>query len=447
MSGSAASTGPVTIDVWLAGHPIPHFHDTAREAAESFSRAHPGYEIRLREVGFRELPGAVARAAAEGRPPDLAEYYFTATQLALDTRAGGGRPLFTPLQDAIGDRTKILGEPVVLDDVVPAVRDYYSQGGRLVSMPTVVSTAVLFANQDLLTRAGVDRMPATWQELEAACEAVSRLPGAPAHGVAWPNHGWMFQMEVAAQGGLLGDHDNGRSGRATRVALDSPEMLTYVRWWRRMHDRGHYLHTGTPRDWLAGMEAFRRQEVAFVVSSSAVGLMLSDMAAEAGFGLTTGHLPHNGDRPRAGSLLGGQSMFLTAGLPREKEDGALAFTQHLLNPHYALRRGYTGSLPVTAGAQRQLAAEGWFDRHPYFGVAVEQVAGSNGTPAAAGAMMGDLSGIQDAMTAAMHDVLTVRADPASRFLAATQEAQARLDRYNASCRGNPPSTPEALEAG
>jgi sn-glycerol 3-phosphate transport system substrate-binding protein len=438
---------PVTIDVWLAGHPIPHFHDTVTEAAESFARAHPGYEIRLREVNFRELPGEVARAAEEGRPPDLVEYYFTATQLALDTRAADGRPLFTPLQDAIGDRTKILGEPVVIDDVVPAVRDYYSQGGRLVSMPTVVSTAVLFANQDMLTRAGVERMPTTWQELEAACVAVSRLPAAPANGVAWPNHGWMFQMEVAAQGGLLGDHDNGRSGRATRVSLNSPEMLNYVRWWRQMHASGHYLYTGTLRDWLAIMEAFQRQEVAFVVSSSAVGMLLSDMAAKAGFGLTTGHLPHNGDRPRAGSLLGGQSMFLTAGLPKEKEDGALAFTQHLLNPHYAVRRQYTGSLPVTVQAQRQLAAEGWFDQHPYYRVAAEQVAASDGTPAAAGAVIGDLSGIQDAVTAAMHDVLTVQADPAARFLAATQEAQARLDRYNASCLGDPPSTPEALEAG
>lgn len=447
MSGSAASTGPVTIEVWLAGHPIPHFHDTVAEAAESFARTHPGYEIRLREVGFRDLPGEVARAAEEGCPPDLAEYYFTATQLALDTRTNDGRPLFTPVQSAIGDRAKILGEPVVVDDIVPAVRAYYSKDDQLVSMPTVVSTAVLFANQDMVKRAGVERLPETWQELEAACAAVSRLPSAPAHGVAWPNHGWMFQMEVAAQGGLLGDHDNGRSGRALRVALDSPEMLSYVRWWRDMQDRGHYLYTGETRDWLGAMEAFQRQEVAFVVSSSAVGLLLSDMAAKAGFELTTGQLPHNGDRPRAGRLLGGQSMFLTAGLPREKEDGALAFLQHLLNPHYAVRRQHTGSAPVTVQAQRQLAAEGWYDQHPYYRVAAEQVAASNGTPAATGAMMGDLNGIQDAMTSAMHDVLTTRTDPAARFLAATEEAQACLDRYNAACLSDPPSTPEALLAG
>lgn len=447
MSDSVASAGPTVLDVWLAGHPIPHFNDPVAEAADSFTRANPGYQVRIREVEFRELPGEVARAVEQGNPPDLAEYYFTATQLALDTRARNGRPLFTPVQRAIGDRTKILGEPVVVDDIVPAVRDYYSQNGALVSVPTVVSTAILFANQDVLNRAGVDRMPTTWQELEAACARVSRLPGGPAAGVAWPNHGWMFQLELAAQGGLLGDNDNGRSGRSTRVDLHSPEMLNYVRWWQRLHARGHYRYTGELRDWLAAMEAFHRQETAFMVSSSAVGPLVADMAAQAGFELTAGRLPHNAELPFAGRLLGGQSLFVAAGLPRKKEDGALAFTQHLLNPHNAVRRQHAGSLPVTVSAWERIAAEGWFDQHPYFRAGAEQIAASNRSPAAGGAMIGDLNGIQDALTAAMHDVLTTGADPATRFRAATAEAQALLDRYNAACLGDPPVTPDALEAG
>lgn len=437
----------VTIDVLLAGHPIPHFSEPMAEAAESFTRAHPGYEVRLREMNFWDVPGEVARAVADGNPPDLAEYYFTATQLALDTRDRHGEPLFTPLQRAIGDRTKILGEPVVVDDLVPVVRDYYSREGELVSMPTIVSTAIVFANQDLLDRAGVTRMPRTWQELEAACARVRRLPGGPAAGVSWPNHGWMFQMEVAAQGGLIGDQDNGRTGRATRVDLESPEILSYVRWWRDMHARGHYLHTGGLRDWLAAMEAFNRQEIAFVVSSSAVGGLMAGMAEEAGFRMTTGVLPHNAARPCAGRSLGGQSLFLTAGLPREKEDAALAFLQHMANPHNAVRRQNSGSLPLTVPEHELHASQGWFERHPHIRTAVEQVTSSDGSPAARGALLGDWNGIQDAVTFAMHDVLTKRQDIVPRFRAATQEAQAALDRYTAACLADPPVTPDALVAG
>lgn len=441
---NAAST---TIDVWLAGHPIPDFNRPVFEAAESFSRAHPGYDIRIREIGFRELPGEVVDAVAQGNPPDLAEYYFTATQVGLDTRAANGDPLFVPLQQAIGDRTKILGEPVVIEDIVPVVRDYYSRGGELVSMPTMVSSAILFANQDMLRRAGVERVPTTWGELTAACAAVAELPDGPAHGVAWPNHGWLFQLEVAAQSGLLSNNDNGRSGRSTRVWLDSPEVLDYVRWYQRMHERAHYLYTGKKRDFFGGMEAFARQEVAFVVTSSAAGGLLLDWAAEAGFEIATGQLPRNEERPYAGRLLGGQSLFLKAGLAQEKEDGALAFTQHLLNPEHAVRRVHNGSLPVMLPAYEQVVADGWADQQVGFRSATDQVMSSNRTPAGTGALLGDINGIHDVLTAAMHDVLTSGADPASRFRAATEEAQALLDRYNAACLAYPPVTPDALQAG
>lgn len=446
MSGFAASTEPIPINVWLASHPIPHFLDTVTEAAESFNRAHPGYQVRLREVDFRELSGEIVKAVEQGTVPEVAEYYFTATQLALDTRARNGEPLFTPVQRAIGDRTKILGEPVVVDDIVPTVREYYSQDGELVSMPAMVSTCILFANKEILARAGVEEVPSTWQELEAACAAVAQLPDGPANAIAWPNHGWMFQMELAAQGGLLGDNDNGRSGRATRVTLDSPEILDFVQWWKRLHDAGHYLYTGEPRDYMTPMEAFARQELAFVVSSSVVGPFIEGMAAQSGFEVTTGPLPHNAERPYAGRLLGGQSLFLTAGLPKEKEDGALAFLQHLLNPQHAVHRQRTGSLPVTVPAQERIDAEGWFDQHPSMWTATEQVATSNGTPAARGALIGGLNGIQDVLTSAMHDVLTAGADPVTRFRAATAEAQALLDRYTAACLADPPVTPYALVA-
>jgi sn-glycerol 3-phosphate transport system substrate-binding protein len=447
VSDAAASAEATTIDIWLSNHPMSGFNASVLDAADSFGRAHPGIEIRIRLVNHRELPREVADAIARGNPPDVAEYYFTATQTALDTRAANGDPLFVPIHRAIGGRDKILGEPVVVGDLVPAVRDYFSAAGGLVSMPTMVSTAILFANQDLLRRAGVETVPATWQELTAACAAVTGLPDGPAHGIAWPNHGWLFQMEAAAQGGLLTGNDNGRSGRATRVFLDSPEILGYVRWWLRLYEGGHYRYTGEPRDFFGAMEAFARQETAFVITSSAVGPYMAHMAAEAGFELATGRLAHNDEVPYAGRFLGGQSMFLTAGLPKEKEDGALAFIQHLLNPEHAVRRVHDGSLPVTLPAYEQVVADGWADRVPGFRTATEQVTSSDGTPAATGALVGDISGINAALTSAMHDVLVSGADPAQRFRVATEEAQALLDRYNTACLADPPVTPDALEAG
>jgi sn-glycerol 3-phosphate transport system substrate-binding protein len=447
VTGPGVPSKPVVIDAWFSDHPIPHFLDPVKKIAEEFNRDHPGYDVRIRGVGFRDLPREIAQAAAGGNLPDIAEYYFACTQLARDMRGGDGEPLFIPVQQAIGGRTEILGEPVVIDDLTPAVRDYYSDREQLLSMPVLATQGLLYANKNLLDRAGIERVPRTWAEVEDACAAVTRLPGGPAHGITWPNHGWIFQMEVAAQGGLLCDNDNGRSGRATRINLTSPELLSYVRWWQRLHQDGHYLYASRT-DWEPAMHAFNQQEVAFLVNSSMVNDLTSHLAADAGFEVEVGRMPYNGEKPYAGQTIGGQSLWLANGLSQAKQDGALAFMQYLINPsNGAIQPGDTGTLPVSTAAFNHLAAEGCYDKNPSFRVPWDQVDASDRSPAALGALVGDFARIQDVITAAMDDVLNGAADPLARFTQATGEAQALLDRYNAPCLTDPPATPDAFVVG
>lgn len=438
-------TSQVIINVWFSDHPIPHFLDPVKKIAHEFNRDHPDYDVRIRGVEFRDLPREIARAAANGNLPDIAEYYFTSTQLARDMRGSNGQPMFISVEQAIGGRSEILGEPVVIDDLAPAVHDYYSDGGQLLSVPIVATQGLLYANRNLLDRAGVERLPRTWAEVEDACAAVTRLSGGPAYGIAWPNHGWIFQMEVAAQGGLLCNNDNGRSGRATRINLATPELLSYVRWWQRLHQDGHYLYAP---DWESAMHAFNQQEVAFLINSSMVNKLTSHLAAEAGFEVEVGRMVYNGEKPYAGQTIGGQSLWLANGLSQAKQDGALAFMQYLINPrNAAVQPRDSGTLPVSVTAFNYLTAEGCYDKNPSSRLPWDQVDASDRSPAALGALLGDFAHIHDVMTAAMHDVLNAAADPLSRFTEATDEAQELLNRYNATCLSDPPATPDAFDVG
>ncbi|MEQ0565843.1 extracellular solute-binding protein [Amycolatopsis sp. NEAU-NG30] len=445
---------PTDIDVWLQASPnntLPEFGDPLVLAAESFNRAHPGYRVRIRRIEAHLLPQKVAEAVEHGNPPDIAEYMYSSMQTALDTRAANGDPLFVPVERAIDGRAKILGEPVVVDDLVPAVRDYYTVGGELAAIPTFVSTNILFANRTVLAAAGIERLPSTWAELEAACAAVAALPDGPGHGVSWPNYGWVFHQELAGQRGVLVNNGNGRSGRATRVFLDSPELLAYARWWKRMLDDGHYLPT-EELHYFTTMQAFARQEIAFVVSSSAIGRMLGEMAAEAGFELTAGQLPRPVADCSPGGPVAGEALFLARGLAKEKEDGALAFLQHQLNDVHAVARLYDPaspmtSLPITLAALGQATADEWPEPFPGYRAAIEQVTTAERTPAGAGPVAGNLNGINIALTEAMADVLLEGAEPAARFRLATEQAQRVLDRYNAAALAYPPRTPDELEAG
>ena len=453
MADSNGTDEPIIIEVWLAVSPgdvLQGHGDPLAQAAESFNRAYPHYQVRTRKVEAHLLPEEVAKAVAAGNPPDIAEYYSLSTQTALDTRTAGGEPYFVPVERAIAGRTKILGEPVVVDELLPAVRRHYSVGGELVSMPTFVSSNILCGNKSVLDAAGVTRMPQTWQELTEACAAVAKLPDGPAHAVTWPNYSWLIHMELAGQGGLLSDNGNGRTGRSTRVLLDSPELLNYVQWWKQLHDGGFYLPT-EEMHYVTAMQAFLRQEVAFAVTTTAVAKILPDMAAGAGFELVAGQLPRHDARSSPGGVLGGGSFFLAAGLPAQQQDGALAYLQHQLNPQHAIARlddhpNPMTSLPITETAYQHAMADTWTEPFPGFRVAAEQVASAADTPAAAGAALGNFSNVNLAITQAIEDVILNGADPATRLRTANEQAQAALDRHNSAALDDPPRTPTELRA-
>lgn len=424
------SDSAVTIDVWIDDFPWPGLKEAVIRCAEDFNRDHPGYEVNLRFVNYWTMPAKIAKAVEEGRPPAVADYYYTNTQQARDARAKDGSPLFTSVEEAIAGRTEILGVPVVIDDIVAAGRDYYTFDGKLFSVPRHLSTAVLFANTTLLEAAGVSELPKTWDDLEAACAAVAALAEPPAHRSMWPVHGWLFQQALAQQGGLIADHDNGRSGRAEKVDLATDEMLAYVTWWQRLHQQGHYTFSGREGDWLGAARAFSAGQVAFTIASSHEANAMVRAGEAGGFEVKAGWVPHNGRVPNAGALLGGDSSFLAAGLDKATEDGALAFMQYIINPTNTANLHKVGDwMPVTNAGVEKLEREGWWAENPHLRVATDQLDAATNTPASRGAILGDFAGIQHVVDQAMIDVLKSGADPVARFAEATTEAQQVLDFY------------------
>ncbi|MFJ9810804.1 extracellular solute-binding protein [Streptomyces sp. NPDC101158] len=438
----------VVIEVWLNDYPVvPLFIGETRKLAEEFGRTHPGVRVEVRGIDHLRLPEEVARAAREGRPPAIVQNFYTSTQLASDLLAADGSPLFASVEKAIAGRDKILGVPVRLDDLVTAARDYYTlDDDGLFALPPLTSTTLLYANTTVLAAAGVHTLPRTWEELTVACEAVARLDDGPSHGVTWPNHGWLFQQAVAQQGAPLASPANGRDGRARTAELDSPAVLRFARWWQRLHADGHYLYSGlrsagddTYPAWERNYRAFAEQRTAFVLSTSVEADRMVQAGRDGGFAVEASPMPYCGEVPYAGNVIGGDSLWLAAGLEPAARDAALAFLLTFLTPQNAADRHKTsGFIPVTASARELLDEEGWFDANPHHLVALDQLAAGDRSTTTRGALVGDFVGIQDEMTAAMHDVLTVGAEPAERFARAAAEAQRLLDDYNAHCLGQMP---------
>jgi sn-glycerol 3-phosphate transport system substrate-binding protein len=446
-AGNAAT--PIPINVWLIEY-SPAYIQQAQAMADQFDAAHPQYSITIEGHGLG-IPQDVANAVAQGDPPTIAEYFFTAAQEARDAVNADGRPLFTSVQQAIGGRREILGVPVETGDLLPTVRDYYSYDGQLGPMPTLASTTIMYANTTMLDRAGVTGIPRTWDQLAAACARIAALPDAPPHCVSWPDHGWLFQQAVAQQGALLTDHANGRAGQARTISLSSPAIMSYVDWWQRMYQDGYYLYTGhqgTTPDYVAAANAFTSQQVAFTISSSVEAAPFVQAGQSGGYAVRASTLPFNGEVPLAGDIIGGDALWLAGGLNSATTDGALAFLQYLDDPANAAARSQaTGYVPITRSAVASLAESGWFTANPELRVAIDQMNASGHSPAAEGPVVGNLAGIQDLMTQAMANVLGSGADPVSAFTQASQDAQRLLSDYDAQCVGPQPRGPDCVTVG
>lgn len=435
LTGAGASAQTTSAEVTGIGVSIAFTDyrlDWMNERAREFEEAHPEYEISVQGFDdYEALLQSVTLAAQQGDPPAIAQYFEVATQEARDAVNSEGEPLFASVEAAIDGRTEILGEPVVLDDIVTAVADYYTIDGEFSSMPWNTSSTLFYGNASIMEAAGIDAAPETWAEVEAACDAIMALDDAPSACITWPNHGWFFEQSIAQQGGLLANNDNGRAGRADEVQLDSAEMLSFVEYWKSLADAGHYVYSGTQRDWDYTTNSFVAQEVAFILTSSGDGTALVTDGAEAGFDVVASRMPYNGDADYAGNLIGGATLWLVNGLSPEQSDGALAFMQFVNNPENAASwHRETNYIPITNSAIALLEEEGWFAENPYASVATDQLALADGSPAARGALLGGFVQIRDIMTLAMEDVLVSEADPAERFEQASAEAQEALESYN-----------------
>ncbi|MEM7737681.1 MAG: extracellular solute-binding protein [Deinococcota bacterium] len=422
LSGLASSQ--TDINVWIAF--TDYRLDWTRERAEEFNAQFSDYNVVVSGyASYNEAFDATVLAAEQGNPPAVTHFFEAATQNARDA-VNDGEPLFKSVSEALAGRTEVNGIPVVLDDVVSAASDYYTLDGIFTSMPWNTSTSVMFSNADMLERAGIESIPETWAEIDAACATILAMDGAPDNCITWPNHGWFFEQSIAQQGADLANNGNGREERATEVFYNSEAALAYTNWWKSLADSGYYIYTGRQRDWGGTQNAFESQQVAFLIFSSSDSTVIPANTAE-NFTTVVSRMPYNQDAGYNGNIIGGATLWLNNGLSADAEEGALAFLNWLNNPANAASwHQATGYIPITNTSFNTLTDEGWFSDNPNAAVANNQL----DIVPTTGAIFGGFVAIRDVYTEAMEDILLNDADVAATLDGVNADANTLLEEYN-----------------
>jgi sn-glycerol 3-phosphate transport system substrate-binding protein len=416
------NAGPVTVSFW---HAMKGANADALNAlVEKFNAAHSG-KITVKPTFQGSYDDTITKykAAVQAKQtPALVQIYDIGSGFMADS----GQTI--PAQ-AFADLDKF-----DLSDIQPAIKGYYSRGGKLQSMPFNSSVPVLYINKTAFTKAGLDpaKPPANLDEIRTAAEKI-KASGAAKFGFGAAIYGWFFEQLTAEAGKTYCNNDNGRSTRADAVTFDDPEQVKVLSWWKGMIDDGLATNTGRKTD--DAQAAFKSGTVAMHLEST--GALGGYITAAAGkFEVVTAPFPKIQASDSGGPIIGGASLWIgREGHSAAEQRASWEFGKFLLEPvNAAFWHTKTGYFPITKAALNEDVDKQWVAEKPQFKTAIDQLAASPVGVPTQGCLLGTLPQVRALVETAIESVLTSNKDPKAALDEAASQAKALIDKYNSAVK-------------
>lgn len=361
-----------------------------------FNLLHPGIVVEVSYKGsYRDTLTATIAAARAGTPPHVIQSFDIGTQENIDSG------MFAVAEDL----ADLFGIEILWDDYIDPALSYYRVQGKLYSFPWNSSNPIIYINKDILRKAGVTlpRKP-TFEDIIKVGHAV--VDGGHAEGaITWPLHTWFFEQWMANLGQELVNNENGRAAHATEIYLESDAAKRIFNWWKQLYDEGLWINPGL-EDWAQARSIFIGGSTAMLISSTSDVTYMEKMAAEKGYELGTAYIPIPADIERQGVVIGGGNLWLLKEHPEEELKAAMTFALWMSEPENAIRwhKG-TGYFPIRKSSLDILELSGWFDSHPSFATALDQLKETQVSSATAGALIGPFREIRTIIEDAFQQVM------------------------------------------
>ncbi|HXZ50070.1 MAG TPA: ABC transporter substrate-binding protein [Usitatibacter sp.] len=387
------------------------------QIVKDFNAAHPDIELKALYTGsYEETLTKYITAYRSHTAPNIMQSYEVGTQTMLSSGA------VIPVYEIPG----MLGEKWDWAQYVIPITNYYASGGNLWSMPFNSSTAMLYYNKELFAKAGLDpnRPPQTWEELEADGKKLLES-GAVKHVLSfgWPD--WMFEQQFAVHNQLFADHDNGRSGLATKVLFNDALGEKVLATWTRLAKEDIFIYGGPE---YSANSAFQSGQIAMLLQSTS---SLAGIEKGSPFKVGTGFLPRFEGYPRGNSVIGGASLWVTKGQSKEQLRAVWEFFKYLGRPEVAVQwhKG-TGYFPSVNSAVQDLLGEGWFSQDQnYLTAFLEILTGRRDTAAATGVRMGPFVQVREFERTAIEKSVSGQLSPKAALDEAAHKADQLLEDF------------------
>jgi sn-glycerol 3-phosphate transport system substrate-binding protein len=347
--------GRVTVEFWFGlGKPLG---DVLEAVVMDFNKSQDKYYVdAIYKGGYADTMNAAIAAYRAGKAPHIVQMFEVGTATMMAAK-GAIKPVYELARET--------GWNLDPNIYIPAVRGYYSEGDKMISMPWNSSTPIMYYNVDAFKKAGLDpdKPPKTWAELRAAAKKLVDS-GATKCGFTfeWPT--WTQLENFSAIHNVpLATKANGMLGMDAELKFNSDLHVRHLQTLIDMQKEGSFKYGG--RDGAATV-LFPSGECGIIHASSAARARIS---RESNFEWRVTYLPYYDDVPGApiNSIIGGASLWVmnSPGRTAEEFKAIAEFFKYISKPEVDARwHQETGYVPITHGGNDLTKASGYYQKNP-----------------------------------------------------------------------------------
>jgi sn-glycerol 3-phosphate transport system substrate-binding protein len=371
-----------------------HLNEAVETLTNKFNAKQRDYEVKPQYMGTYAETLAAAIAAYQGKtPPHIVQVFDVGTQTML--RSGAIVPVYQMMKE----------QNIAVDwsDFIEPVRSYYSQKGRLYSMPFNSSTPILYYNKEAFQKSGLspDRPPVSWKEVgEFSRRILSAGAAQCGFSTGWPS--WILFENMAAWHDLpFATNQNGFGSGDTQLLINGEfqrKLIGQLVSWQAANIYRYGGRMDTPDSTFASGEC-----AMYLQSSASIGGFTRLLQFKWG----TGQLPHWGEPYKKGtSIPGGATLWVMQGLPLSDYLGVAQFFKFLTDPEQQVRwHQTTGYVTTTNASVKSLGQTNHFLKHPEQWTAFAQLTSGLNTPNTQGIRLGNFVAVREVLEDELENIL------------------------------------------
>ncbi|GAF39801.1 family 1 extracellular solute-binding protein [Agrilactobacillus composti DSM 18527 = JCM 14202] len=262
-----------------------------------------------------------------------------------------------------------------LNQISAGARAFYAKDGQQMAMPFNTSQPVLYYNATLLKKYHITPPPVSpsYSDISRVATQLYNRSNHKVKGMTVQIYGWLLEEALANARTSLTNNSDGHDGTPTKVNLNNPTTVQFLKWIRSNIQQGNFINYGSGAS--AGtnqIAGFLADKVGmFIQSSATIGQLTANNKNK--LGIT--YFPHPDGTKANGVAIGGAALWISNDKPQNVQQGSFEFIKYALNAqNQAQWQKATGYLALNKDSQNETVLKKLYASNPEAKVPAQQLA-------------------------------------------------------------------------